>query len=247
MDGNNFYFGSLRKLVSGVGTLFNNIVIEHDDDDSDEHDKLIKVPLSYAPREHYMSVLRDKNNGLYMTLPRMSYAMTDMTYDPTRKKITTNYNRHISADAGIQEFYQQLNPIPYNVGFQLNVMTRTIEDGLQIIEQITPYFTPDFNIVIKEMPELGLVRDVPVSLESVAFDDSYSGQVGDERILTWTLTFTCMSQIYPPMKLSKVILKTITTLKENADKDIETITHEVTPNTAKKDEAWTITETFTEG
>ena len=238
-----FYFKSLRKIVVGFGTLFNNVQIDRKDNDSAAAKSFV-VPLSYAPREHYMATLRDGLDGLQTILPRMSYEMTGMQYDATRKLTTTGFTKGEIPTPAIQEFYKQLNPVPYNVSFDLNIFTRTIEDSLQIIEQIVPYFTPGFNIAIKEVDELNIVRDVQILLESVQPSDTWEDSVEGGRVITWTLSFTAEMNLYPPVEVSKVILKAISDIKKSVNVVDENITVEVSPITAKKSEPHTTTTTI---
>ena len=246
MLGQKFYFQSLRKIVVGFGTLFNTVEIDKQDDNSAANKTFI-VPLSYAPREHYIASLRDRHDGvgIQSTLPRMSYEMTGMTYDPTRKLATTGYNKQEVNTPSVQEFYKQLNPVPYIVNFDVNIYTRTIEDSLQIIEQVVPYFTPSFNIAIKEIPELNIVRDISVTLDNVQPNDSWEGTLEENRVVSWTLSFSVEAHIYPPVTQSKVILQAITDIKYSDTQVAENITVSVDPLTAKQSDTHTITTSIT--
>lgn len=245
MLGQRFYFQSLRKTVVGFGTLFDAIQIDRQDNDSVSA-KTFVVPLSYAPREHYIATLRDSvaTTGVQTTLPRMSYEMTGMTYDPTRKLSTTGYNKHEALAPAVKEFYRQLNPVPYIVTFDLNIYTRTIEDSLQIIEQVVPYFTPSFNISIKEISELSISRDVSVTLDSVTPNDTWESAVEEVRVISWTLSFSVEANIYPPVTVNGIINQAIIDLKLTNDTTLENITAAVSPNTANESDTHTITTTI---
>lgn len=337
-----FYFSSVRNLTASFGSLFNNInVVRYNTDGSIENN--IKVPLSYASADKTITMLqqqdvqrRENNVDIKISLPRMSFELSGMSYDSARKQqtigknvyvppsavsfnantavnITTNIitiNSHglkigssvkysigsgtvigglsnnntyyvipvnnnsiklastkAYAEAGTaidltaagtgtasltSSYKVHYNPVPYNFEFSLNLFVKYIDDGLQIIEQILPYFTPFYTITLNDISSLDLKRDVQVTLTGVSKDDTYEGAVDEDRIVTWTLTFTAHAWIYPPISDSKIIKSTVTNFYDLNDLDtnntqkITTVTIAVDPITADRDDNYSISKTITE-
>jgi hypothetical protein len=142
-----------------------------------------------------------------MVLPRLSYEINSFTYDSERKLTSTGRTVKVLTD-GNKVLAKQFNPVPYNIGFQVNVMTKTIDDGLQIIEQILPFFTPDYSITVKDVPEMGIEKDLMVVLNSTSCEDTWDGQFQQRRTVIWTLQFTVKAYLYPPVNLQNVNLQT---------------------------------------
>lgn len=153
-----------------------------------------------------------------------------------------------SGTASLKSSYKShYNPVPYNFEFNLNIFVKYIDDGLQIIEQILPYFTPFYTITMNDIPFIDLKRDVQITLTSVTKDDIYEGAVEDDRILTWTLTFTANAWIYPPVTDSSVIKNTVTNFYElNTTEKLATVTLTLDPTTANREDDYTIVKTITE-
>ena len=207
------YSGMIRKLVIGFGNLFNNIPLVRYNPDGTINNSMI-VPLTYASKEKYVTRLNgdpDLVQKTQITLPRMSFDMEGMTYDPTRKLnnyITTNYNSGV-AGVGISQHL----PVPYNFDFGLYLYVRNIEDGSQIIEYILPNFTPDYTIAINVNPALGQVKNIPIILNSVDYEVDYEGDsLSSTRMVLWTLKFTLKGYIYPPSVEQKIITDSIITV-----------------------------------
>jgi hypothetical protein len=176
----------------------------------------------------------------------MSYEMVGMSFDPTRKLSTTGYYKKETTTVSDSRLYKQLNPVPYNFNFNLNVYSRTTEDGLQIIEQILPYFRPDFTVTIKEVTELDIKRDVTIVLDGIDPTDTWESSVAETRVTAWTLSFTVRGNIYPPISLSKPILTSTVNINQKlGEPPIETLTVAVDPLTAKENEVWTAVTTIT--
>lgn len=192
---NIFYNRIIRKLVIGFGNIFNDITLVRYNPNLTEAERLI-VPIVYGPKELY--VYRNEedpllNKKVQMTLPRMSFEMTGFTYD-TARKLNTNIKNFAQTNTGL---VSQYNPVPYNFDFNLYVYVRNIEDGTQIIEHILPYFTPDYTIKLNLIPEMGIVKEVPIVLNSTSQDIDYEGVHSREtRIIIWTLNFTVKGFIF---------------------------------------------------
>lgn len=192
---NIFYNRALRKYVIGFGNLFNEITLVRYNPDFSEAQRMI-VPIEYAPKETYVARLEGDPNldrKVQLTLPRMSFEMMGFNYDSTRK-LNTNVRNFAQTSQGL---VSQYNPVPYNFDFNLYLYVRNIEDGTQIIEHILSYFTPDYTIKLNMIPEMGIVKEIPVILNSSAQDIDYEGNYErDARTIIWTLNFTVKGYIF---------------------------------------------------
>ena len=206
MFGHTFYFSTIRKYVTLFGTLFNDIHITRTDTNNVTV-ALLKVPLAYAPKEKVLArVDADPNldRQAAIVLPRMSFEMIDMRYDTSRKLNTLG--RSVVKDAtSTSRLKYQYNPVPYNITFRLYVYVKNAEDGTKIIEQILPFFTPDWTTTVQLIPEMGINMDIPVVLDNINIEDSYEGDFEKRRALIWTLDFTLKGYIYGPVKKSGII------------------------------------------
>lgn len=209
----NYYHQTTRRYVAMFGTLFNNIVITREDNSGSE-EKRFKVPLNYAPMQKILARL-EQNPDLQakpaMVLPRMSFEITNIEYDPERAYQRTLTNRAIYvSDAG--EFNSQFVPSPYNIQFQLNVYAKYAEDGFKIIEQIIPYFKPEWTSSVKIIDDPETIVDIPIVLDSVTMEDSYQGNFEERRAIVWTLSFTLKGSFYGPVTRKKIIKFANTTI-----------------------------------
>ena len=198
MFGQHFYHKSIRNTVIAFGTIFNNINIRRLDSSGNPLQK-IRVPLSYAPKEKFIARLDQNANltgddsSVAITLPRMSFDVTGYAYDASRK-LNKNQRHSVAKNASGDEkkVYTQYSPVPYDVSFELNVFTATSDDGLQVIEQILPYFQPDYTVtMIIDKDYMDTKRDIPFILESVDYEDSYQGALTDRRRIIYTLKIYC--------------------------------------------------------
>lgn len=261
MLGTQFYFATARKIVAGFGTLFNNLHVSRKDALDTEIQNL-KVPLAFAPKHRYLARLRsdlalyvDNHPGVKITLPRLSYEMTNISYDPERQLNPLNYKAiKNSLDADL--FLKQLQPAPFNFEFTLNVYSKHIEDSLQIVEQVFPYFSPHFNISIIDIPALDIRRDVPVLMGQPTMSDTYEGvlESTDERIITWEIPFTAKGYLYPPIQDAVVIKNFVGFLGMeyegellNNEKILDAIGVVVNPDTAAVDGVYTVDSTIYNG
>ena len=187
----------IRKLVVGFGNLFDNITLYRFKPDLTESERFI-VPIAYASKERYVMRLEEDLNldkKVQITLPRMSFEMAGLTYDSSRKQNTNIKNfAGTSTATGV---IAQYNPVPYNFDFNLYIYVRNIEDGTQIIEHILPYFTPDYTIKLNLIPEMGIVKEVPVVLNSTSHEITYEGgRENETRMIIWTLNFTVKGFVF---------------------------------------------------
>lgn len=203
----------LRKLVVGFGNLFNEINLVRYNPDMSEAERFL-VPIAYASKEDYVLRLQedpDLNKKIQVTLPRMSFQMTGMHYDSTRKQNTNIKNFVRSEDGAIAQY----NPVPYNFDFDLNIYVRNIEDGNQIIEYILPFFTPDYTVKLNLVPEMGIVKEVPVILNTVDMPVDFEGdRTRESRIIIWTLSFTVKGFVFGQISDTGLITHSITTVNK---------------------------------
>ncbi len=209
---NPFYFSLIRKYIITFGTLFNNIYITRTDKNGNVT-VLERVPITYGPKDKMLArVVQDPNidrpTATY-PLPMMSFEMNGFQYDGSRKLATTNRNASNNPDDKSSRRYQY-NPVPYNIGFELNILCKNAEDGTKIVEQILPYFTPDWTVTALLIPEMNIKHDIPVVLNDVRLDDVYDGEFAQRRSMIWTLGFTLKGYIYGPVKSTKTIKYTNT-------------------------------------
>ena len=250
MFGRRFYHESLRKVVVAFGTIFNNIIIHRTKADGSVLQRL-KVPLSYSPKEKFLVRLEQQPNldqrEMAVNLPRMGFEISGINYDPSRKlQRVGRLKKTHATDTGTQYF--QYNPVPYNISFNLYSFTATAEGGLQIIEQILPYFQPDYTVTINAIPEMGIKRDVPITLNSVNYEDTYDGAFTTRRAVNYTLGFTAKTYLYGPLHSSKVIKETQTDMfvdtASGATRE-ERIVVVPNPTTADADDDFGFTTTIT--
>ena len=204
-----FYNQGMRKMTIAFGQIFNNIQIKRTGTDSTIQS--IRVPLAYAPKEKFL-VRLDQQPSLderefAITLPRMGFEISGIEYDASRKLTKIQKFKSVQSGSTNVMNYNYM-PVPYNISYNLYCFTATAEGGLQIIEQILPYFQPDYTVTINVVPEMGIKRDVPVVLNSVNYEDSYSGDFTTRRAVIYTLSFTAKTYLYGPASTQKVIKET---------------------------------------
>jgi len=214
---NVFYNRMIRKLTVAFGDLFNNITLVRYNPDLTEQERFI-VPIDYAAKELYVVRLQgdpDLDKKVMMTLPRMSYEMNGLKYDASRKQITNIKQFHQNASL----INSQYVPVPYDFDFSLYLYVRNIEDGNQIIEHILPFFAPDYTIKINMIPEMGIIKEVPIVLNSTDYEVTFEGdRDSDTRMIIWTLNFTVKGFIFGATSTAGLIKTSIT----NIMNDIET-------------------------
>ena len=257
-----FYNRTIRKIVVGFGTLFNDIqLIRYTRDMATEVERF-KVPLSYGAKEKYMTRLAsdpDLTKSIATSVPRISFEMVGMSYDSSRKGVTTG--RNFSVGANNSTLKSQYAPIPYNFDFNLSVYVRNTEDGAQIMEQILPFFTPDFTVTMDFIPGMDQKYDMPIILNSVSTTTDYEGDLMSTRLILWDMTFTAKAYIWPPVKTSEMITKstanTYMNFANTANGDIisantytqnsiiSSVQTTPSPNTAGPDDEFGFAETFT--
>jgi hypothetical protein len=224
MLGTYSYHEIFRKTVVAFGTLFNNIELRR-------NDEVMKVPLAYGPKAKFLARLDQvpdpTNKRVQITLPRISFEINGITYDSSRKVSPT---QKIAIPTSNTKNKNVFMPVPYNLGFELAIISKNQEDGLQILEQILPYFQPHYNLSVKLLPSMNEVKDVPVVLQNIDYEDDYEGDFSTRRAIIYTLQFSVKTYLYGPVTEPKVIKKAIvdysTSAKVTAPREVR---YQVTP------------------
>ena len=206
MLGQQFYNETIRKVVVAFGTMFNDIHLVRKDN-TGTIIQTMKVPLAYGPRQKFLVRLRedaDLTKQVAVTLPRIGFEITGLSYDPARKLNRVQKFRKVKGGNN-KQLDTQYMPVPYNVDFELYVLSKQSDDALQIVEQILPYFQPDYTVTINDNTEMGTKRDVPIVLNGVTYEDDYEGDFTSRRSIIYTLNFTTKFYLYGPVTSSKVI------------------------------------------
>jgi hypothetical protein len=238
MLGTQFYHESIRKVIVSFGTMFNNINLVRKDN-SGNIIQSMKVPLAYGPREKFLVRLNedaDLTKQVAITLPRIGFEIQNLEYDSARKLNRVQRFKKVKG-ANAKQLDAQYMPVPYNLAIELYIMAKQSDDALQIVEQILPYFQPDYTLTINDNVSMDSKRDVPIVLNSISYEDDYQGDFTTRRALIYTLSFTAKFYLYGPVTSSKVI-KTVqvdqyTDSEVNSPKREQRLT--VTPNPTSAD------------
>jgi hypothetical protein len=232
MFGQQYYHGTIRKYIISFGNLFNDIVIARLNT-AGERIQAIEVPIAYGPKEKWMVRLKQDPNfeqNVGITLPRMGFEIVGMNYAPQRKLASTLKNARLKT-SDLNKLDTQYTPVPYDLNILLSIFVKNADDGAQILEQILPYFRPEFTMNIRLIPEMGIVVDTPVVLSDVSIEDTYEGDFDTRRALVYNLNFSMKAYIYGPVFSQGVIKRAVTNmfnnLPENAGNKIERMT--ITP------------------
>jgi hypothetical protein len=210
-----FNHGTMRRMVIVFGSMFNDINVQRYDNNGNRIQTLA-VPLAYGPKQKFLVRLDTDPNldrEVAISLPRMGFELTGITYDPIRKLNNIQKNSKVYSDKTAKK--TQYVPAPYNLDFTLSIFVKNADDGTQILEQILPYFTPEWNISVNMIPDMGIVMDVPTILNSVTLQDAYDGDYLTRRALIWDLNFTMKANFYGPISNIGVITRTQIDLHAN--------------------------------
>ena len=248
MLGKQFYHETTRKVVVAFGTLFNDIHLVRKDN-SGTIQQSMKVPLAYGPRQKYLVRLADDpdlSKSTAVTLPRIGFEIAGISYDPARKLQRVQKFKKVKG-AKASQLDTQFMPVPYNIDFELYILSKQSDDALQIVEQILPYFQPDYTVTINDNTDMGIKRDVPVVLNSIAYEDDYQGDFASRRAIIYTLSFTAKFYLYGPVTSSKVI-KTVqvdqyTDMPDQSPKREQRYSVTPNPTTADADDDFGFSET----
>jgi len=251
MFGNHFYWASARKVNAIFGNLFNDIRIQRVDAD-DNVIKTFTVPIEQAQKQGYLVRLnetakKELEHGIAITLPRLSYEMVGLQYKADDRLAMSRYIRSPKSDED-GTAHKMFNPVPYTMSMDLSLYTKTIDEALQIVEQIVPYFGPHLGLTINEIPEMGLTNDIKIQLDGFDTNVDYEGHIGDGRLIVWTFNFSIDMKFFHPTSDATVIKKVIeniyashTDSPENPDSRPDMIiTQVVNPITADENGVFTI-------
>lgn len=238
-----FYHSHIRKTVAVFGTLFNDISV-HRKDSTGKLISTVKVPLSYGPKQKFLTRLFEEPDlnapEVAVRLPRMSFELIGMNYDTSVK--LNKMNKLVQPNIhGQNSVY---NPVPYIMNFQLTIYSKSQDDALQVLEQILPYFNPEYVVTIKEIPELNIKRDIPIVLQSVVYSDDYEGDFTSRRVLQYVLEFSMKTFFYGPITENAAIIKDAKANIRNIDTTatIEQIEEIVNPLSANEGDPHVIDE-----
>jgi phosphohistidine swiveling domain-containing protein len=239
-----FYHGITRKCIIGFGRLFSNIFIDRKvaDPVNGETVQRLHVPVSYAPKEKWLVRLDEDpslENHTLTSLPRISFEIIAYTYDSLRKMNRMQYMKNDAASQDQNATGLIRTPVPYNIDMSVYIITKTQEDALQIIEQILPWFTPEYSMTINAVDEMGIRLDVPVVLNSVIVSDEFEGTFQQRRFVIHTINFQMKVSMFGPLQDQGVITSTtanigqskdpivpVTTYNALGDLDTKTVTNE---------------------
>ena len=206
MLGQQFYHETIRKIIIAFGTTFNNIQLVRKDNDGNITQSM-KVPLAYGPQQKWLVRLNedaDLSKQVAITLPRIGFEIQNLSYDPARKLNRVQKYKKIKTGKS-NTLESQFMPVPYNLSVQLYVMAKQSDDALQIVEQILPFFQPDYTLTVNDMTDMGIKRDVPIVLNSISYEDNYQGDFETRRALIYTLDFSVKFYLYGPVTSTSVI------------------------------------------
>jgi len=249
MFGDHFYHATMRKSVAVFGTLFNNLKVIRKASDGSVLNQ-VRVPLAYGPKQKFLARL-DQETGfdapMAIKLPRMAFEITGLSIDSTQKLAKRNQVVELHAsDVTKKKTIKHFTS--YDIGMSLYILAKNQDDGLQIVEQILPYFTPEYSVTIKPIDGWDHKQDVAVILNNVAIDDQYEGDFVERRVLIYQLDFTMKMKFYGPTGDSKIIREINIDFhdKENTTKLFEEMDFTISPSNADEDDNYTVVTTITQ-
>lgn len=248
MFSGHFYNATLRKLVAVFGTMFNNISVVRRNSAGDVTN-ITRVPLAYGPKQKFLARIDEQQDAnkeqVGIKLPRMAFEIVSLTYDTNLK--LSKLNTQLALDPDDDNGRKVLrSPVPYRIGIQLNIMAKNQDDALQILEQIIPYFQPEYTVTVKDLAGLtGVTTDVPITLTSVTMSDDYEGDFLTRRSIIYALDFELRARFYGPVAKKQVIKTTLVDIEvDSVGKKVERLTSSVDPLTANEDDSYTIVDSI---
>lgn len=208
LNSNSFYHEVCKKLITSFGYLFSDITIQRSREG--EVEQTVNVPIAYGPKEKWLTRIDsdpELSNQTYITLPRISFEIAGYMFDASRKLNRNNVISCNSADSPDRK--QTFAPVPYNIDFNLHILTKNDGDAFQILEQILPYFQPEYTLQIKSLPDLNIIQDTPIILNNVSYSDDYEGSFETRRFVIHSLNFTAKTNFYGPVNSQGLIKKVI--------------------------------------
>lgn len=204
-----FHHHCIRKIIIAFGSLFKDIFIDRLNADGTVQ-KYLLVPLSYGSKNKWYYRIKQnpvlESGNVAIVMPRMAFILESLVYDPDRKLQSTVYN---TSTINSQTKSKQYVPVPYDFNISLYILADNAEDGTQILEQILPFFMPEFTVTVNSVPDMGIQNDVPVILNSVTSEDNFEGDFESKRMIIWTLQFTVKAAIYGPIREQGLIRRVL--------------------------------------
>jgi len=248
-----FYHQHIRKAIIAFGTIFNNITI-HRKNSAGEIVQNVRVPLAYSTKQKFLAriaaVPTTDPASVAITLPRIGFEITGLNYNPTRKINLLTKNVAVGQGDDPNKLRSQFTSTPYDMNISLYIFAKNQDDGLQIVEQILPFFNPDFCVTINDVPEMGIKRDLQITLNGIDYEDQYEGDFTQRQSVIWTLNFTLGLNFYGPVEMQGIIRTAIANTYANDIPDISnaqryTVTTDPSDATPEVG-AWNYVETFDE-
>ena len=254
-----FYHQHIRKAIIAFGTIFNDINIERKNS-AGAVAQTLRVPLAYSTKQKFLTriarVADTSTRGeVALTLPRMGFEINGLNYDPGRKVAPINRTRVVGTGDDTNTVRSVFASAPWNIDLALYIFAKNQNHGLAIVEQILPYFNPDFNITINDLPEVGIKRDIKITLDNVNYEDEYEGEFSNRISVIWTLNFTMRLNFYSHVSNVDVIKKAVIDAyndpalslnKTDLEKGRVRATVQVNPNSATPADTYTFLEEFDE-
>ena len=249
-----FYHQHIRKAIIAFGTIFNQITI-HRKNSAGEIAQSIRVPLAYGPKDKFLArvaaVPSNDPASVAITLPRIGFEITGLQFNPQQKLAILQKNTAVGVGDDANKVRIQYTSTPYTLSISLFVMTKNQDDGLQIIEQILPFFNPDFCVTITDIPEMGIKRDLQIILDGISYEDNYEGEFTQRQSIIWNLNFTLGLNFYGPVDqqgyIKTAIANTYANINPSSD-TLEKIKYQATytPDDASYLDDWSYVEQFDE-
>ncbi len=246
-----FYHQHIRKAIIAFGTIFNQITVKRYNSD-EEVVQSVRVPLSYSPKNKFLARIAEvptpTTQAAAIILPRMGFEITGLQYNPARKINLLTKNVSVGQGDDPNTLRTQFTSTPYDMNVSLYVMAKNQDDGLQIIEQILPFFNPDFCVTVTDIPSMGIKRDLQIIMDNISYEDNYEGDYLQRRSIIWTLNFTLGLNMYGPVEQQGIIRTAIAQTYTDIDQPNYQQKYQVTtnPNDATVVDDWDYVEQFDE-
>lgn len=246
-----FYHQHIRKAIIAFGTIFNQLTVKRYNSDQ-EVVQSVRVPLSYSPKNKFLARIAEvpstTTQAAAVILPRMGFEITGLQYNPARKINLLTKNVAVGQGDDPNTLRTQFTSTPYDMNVSLYIMAKNQDDGLQIIEQIIPFFNPDFCVTVNDIPSMGIKRDLQIILDNISYEDNYEGDYLQRRSIIWTINFTLGLNLYGPVEQQNIIRTSIANTYTDIDQPNYQQQYQVTtnPNDATVVDDWDYVEQFDE-